>query len=97
MIEKDLLPGNLKDQIKVKDTRQQKVQCLLDDMEGGILCGYNDRFDGLLQVLEEYAAGKNHIEAQRLVEDVRWQLSHQMSSHHVSSFKKSMKVSLSVL
>ena len=50
----DLLPGNLKDQIKAKETRADKAMCFLDGkIDPDILIGDFRSFEKLLNIMEE--------------------------------------------
>ena len=50
----DLLPGNLKDQIKAKETRADKAMCFLDSkIDPDISVGDFRSFEKLLDIMEE--------------------------------------------
>ena len=69
LVEKDQLPGDLKSRIQAKETRAMKVQCLLDDIEGGIKAGCHERFDQLIRAVKEYAIRENRTDLKKLAED----------------------------
>ena len=74
LVEKDQLPGDLKSRIQAKETREVRVQCLLDDIEGGIKAGYPKRFDQLIQAVKKYAIRERHHDLKKLAEDTLSQL-----------------------
>ena len=55
LVEKDQLRHGLKSRIQARETREMRVQCLLDDIEGGIKGGCPERFIQLLVAIKEYA------------------------------------------
>ena len=74
LVEKNKLPGDLKSRIQAKETREMRVQCLLDDIEGGIKAGYPERFDQLIRAVKEYAIRESRTDLKRLAEDTLSQL-----------------------
>ena len=74
LVEKDQLPGDLKSHIQAKETREMKVQCLLDNIEGGIKAGYSERFVKLIQAVKEYAVRERRHDLKKSAEDTLSQL-----------------------
>ena len=71
LVEKGQLPGDLKSRIQAKETNAKQVQCLLDDIDGGLKAGYPERFDALILAVKEYATRENIHELKQLSDDIQ--------------------------
>ena len=71
LVEKGQLRSDLKSLIQAKETNAQQVQCLLDDIEGGVEAGYPERFDALILAVKEYATRENIHELKQLSDDIQ--------------------------
>lgn len=71
LVEKRQLRSDLQSRIQAKETNAKQVQCLLDDIRGGVEAGYPERFDALLQAVREYAIRENLHELKQLSDDIQ--------------------------
>ena len=69
LVEKNQLPGDLKSRIHAEKTKELKVQCLLDDIKGGLEAGYPERFVKLIEAVKEYAVRESYHDLKKLAED----------------------------
>ena len=70
LVEKGQLRSSLRSHIRAKETNAQQVQCLLDDIDGGLEAGYTQRFDALILAVKEYAIRENIHELKQLSDDI---------------------------
>ena len=68
--QENLLPGNLKDEIKSKVTREKKVKCFLDSLEGGLKIGRPVKFERFLSLLIAYAEREKDLDIDDLLRDI---------------------------
>ena len=71
LVEKKQLRSDLQSRIQAKETNAKQVQCLLDDIRGGLEAGYPKRFDALMQAVKEYAIRENLHELKQLWDDIQ--------------------------
>ena len=71
LVEKGQLPGDLKSRIQAKETNAKQVQCLLDDIEGGLKAGYPESFNALILAVKEYAIRENLHELKQLSSEIQ--------------------------
>ena len=71
LVEKEQLRSDLKSRIQAEKTNAKQVQCLLDDIEGGVEAGYPERFDALILAVKEYAIRENLHELKQLSDDIQ--------------------------
>ena len=71
LVEIGQLPCGLKSRIQSKETNEEQVQCLLDDIEGGVEAGYPKRFNALIAAVKEFAVKKNIHELKQLFDDIQ--------------------------
>ena len=79
LVEKDQLPGDLKSRIEAKETREMRVQCLLDDTMRGIKGDCPEGFVNLIQAVKEYAIRERHHDLKKLCENTQRQLPHSVT------------------
>ena len=66
-----IVPRYLKERLNSILVRSDKVTCLLDEIERGLLAGIIDQFDSFICVMEEFATENNDIVVKKLTEDIR--------------------------
>ena len=71
LVEKGQLRSDLQSRIQAKETNAKQVQCLLDDIRGGLEAGYPERFDVLMIGIKEYAIRENLNELKQLCDDIQ--------------------------
>ena len=66
-----IVPRYLKERLNSIPVRSDKVTCLLDEIERGLLVGIVDQFESFICVMEEFATDNNDIVVKKLTEDIR--------------------------
>ena len=69
------VPANLKEKLDSIHVHSEKVKCLLDAMERGLMAGISDQFESFICVMEKFGEENSDIVAKKLAEDIRLILS----------------------
>lgn len=66
-----IVPRYLKERLNSIPVRSDKVTCLLDEIERGLLAGIVDQFEAFICVMEEFDTDNNDIIVKKLTEDIK--------------------------
>ena len=66
-----IVPRYLKERLNSIPVRSDKVTCLLDGIERGLLAGIVDQFESFICVMEQFATENDDMVVKKLTEDIR--------------------------
>ena len=66
-----IVPRYLKERLNSIPVRSDKVTCLLDEIERGLLAGIEDQFESFICVMEQFATDNDDMVVKKLTEDIR--------------------------